>query len=90
MAATHTTDHAAILAEVSDIARSVFADPALELTLATTSDDVPCWDSMNHITLVVEVECRFDIQFQTAEIEELKSIGELVRAIHAKLASVHV
>jgi acyl carrier protein len=78
-----------ILAELTDIARAVFEDPFLELTLATTSDDVPLWDSMNHITLVVEIEGRFGIQFQTAEIEELKSVGELVQAIQAKLAVVH-
>jgi acyl carrier protein len=79
-----------VLAEVTQIFRTVFEDPTIELTLATTSDDVPCWDSMNHITLVVEAECRFDIQFQTAEIEELKSVGELVRLIQAKLALVSV
>jgi acyl carrier protein len=80
---------AAILAEVTDIARSVFEDPQLELTPETTSDDVPAWDSMNHITLVVEIETRFDIQFAMAEIEELKSVGELVQAIETKLSLVH-
>ena len=85
----HATDRAAILAGITAIARSVFDDPALELTLETMSDDVPAWDSMNHITLVVEAECRFGIQFQTAEIEDLKSVGELVCAIEARLASVH-
>ena len=79
-------NQATILTELTDIFRSVFEDPTIELTLDTTSDDLPCWDSMNHITLVVEAECRFDIQFQTAEIEELKNVGELVRLIQAKLA----
>ncbi len=41
---------------------------------------------MNHIALVVEAECRFDIQFQTAEIEELTSVRDLVRMIQAKRA----
>ena len=71
----------AILAAITDIARLVFDDDALELTLESTSDDVPGWDSMNHITLVVEAECRFNIHFGTVEVEELKSVGELVRAI---------
>jgi acyl carrier protein len=50
---------------------------------------VPCWDSMNHIALVVEAECRFGIEFRTSEIEDLKSISELVRAIETKLTRVH-
>jgi acyl carrier protein len=78
--------HDAILAEVVDIFRTVFEDPTLELTPETTSDDLPSWDSMNHITIVVEAECRFDIQFRTAEIEQLKSVGELVQVIEAKCA----
>jgi len=80
----HTRD--TILAEVADVARQVFEDPTLELTMDTTSDDVPRWDSMNHITLVVECESRFDIRFETMAIEELRSVGELVRLIERKLA----
>ena len=80
------TDCAAILREVTSIFRSVFEDPFLELTPETTSDDLPAWDSMNHITVVVEAECRFDIQFETAEIEQLTSVRDLVRMIQAKRA----
>ena len=80
------TNQASILAEVTKIFRAVFEDPAIELTLDTTSDDLTRWDSMNHITLVVEAECRFDIQFRAAEIEQLKSVGELVRMIQAKVS----
>jgi len=77
-----------ILAEITDIARSVFADPSLELTLQTCSDDVPKWDSLSHIALVVEAECRFDIRFRSNEVEELKNVGELVRLVQSKLELV--
>jgi acyl carrier protein len=90
MATRHETERAAILAGLTDIFRLVLADPAVELTLGTTSDDLPCWDSMNHIAIVVEAECRFDIQFQVAEIEDLTSVGELVQLIATKRATVHV
>jgi acyl carrier protein len=73
-----------VMVEVTDIFRSVFRDPGLELTPLSTPDEVPGWDSMTHITLIVEAECRFGIQFQVAEIETLMSVGELVRAIEAK------
>jgi acyl carrier protein len=89
MPVRHTTDRAAILAEVTDIVRSVLRDASIELTPETTADDLPAWDSMNHIAVVVEAECRFDIQFDTREIDELTSVGELLRMIQSKLAQVH-
>ena len=76
-----------VLAAVTEIFRSVFNDPRLELTSRSTVDDVPGWDSMTHVSLIVETECRFGIRFQAAEIESLHSIGELVRAIEAKRAA---
>jgi acyl carrier protein len=79
----------AILAAVTRIARSAFQAPLLDLTYETTSDDVADWDSMNHITLVVAIEAYFDIQFSQVEIEELKSVGELVQAIENNLSVVH-
>ena len=78
-----------ILAEVTDIVRSVLRDPSIELTIETTADDLPAWDSMNHIAVVVEAECRFDIQFDTREIDALVSVGEIVRMIEAKLSLSH-
>jgi acyl carrier protein len=72
------------LSEVTGIFRAVFNDPGLELTLRSGPDDIPGWDSMTHIALLVEFECRFGIQFQTAEIESLYSVGELLRAIEMK------
>ena len=78
-------DHAAILAALTQIFREVFEDDALVISEATTADDVEGWDSMNHITLVVETERRFKIKFQTAEIEELKDVGEFVGLIAKKL-----
>ena len=79
-------DRTAILAALTDIFRFAFEDPDLELTMETTSDDLPRWDSMNHIAVVVEAEYRFDIQFQTVEIEDLTCVSDLVRLIETKRA----
>lgn len=73
-----------VMATVTDIFRSVLNQPDLELTSRSSFDDIPGWDSLTHISLVVEAECRFGIEFQPAEIEALQSVGELVRAIAAK------
>lgn len=73
-----------VLAEVTAILRDVLDDPRIELTADTVAADVPGWDSMAHIALVVEVECRFGVTFHAAEIEALHRVGDLVRLIEAK------
>ena len=70
--------------EIAEIFRQVLHDDALELTPRTTQDDVPGWDSMNHIALVVEAECRFGIEFEPDEIDNFHSVGDLIAAIMAK------
>jgi acyl carrier protein len=83
MSSSVTTEQP-VLAWVTEIFRLVFNDPDLELTPRSTADEVPGWDSMTHITLIVEAECRYGIMFHPAEIESLHTVGELVRAIEVK------
>jgi acyl carrier protein len=70
---------------LNDIFRNVLEDDSISLRPDTTADDVEGWDSMNHIFIVVEIEKRFGIKFQSAEMEELKNVGELVALLVAKL-----
>jgi acyl carrier protein len=77
-----TTD--TILSELTGIFRTVLDDDTLVLTPETTAADVPGWDSMNHITIVVEVEQHFGIKVRTAEIEALRNVGDFVSLIAAK------
>jgi acyl carrier protein len=70
---------------LNQVFRQVLEDDTLVLTPETTADDVEGWDSMNHIFIVVELEKRFGVKFQAAEMEELKNVGELVTLLHEKL-----
>lgn len=76
-----------VMAELTDIFREVLNQPDLELSPRSTADQVLGWDSMAHIALVVEAECRFGVAFQPTEVEALQSVGELLRAIEAKRAA---
>jgi acyl carrier protein len=77
-------DHDAILAALTSIIRDVLDNETLMLTEATTADEVEGWDSMTHITIVVASEQKFHVKFGTAEIEELKNIGDFVALIAKK------
>jgi acyl carrier protein len=74
-----------ILQKLTAIFRDIFDQPSILLTARTTAEDVPGWDSVSHITLVVETETTFGVKFWTTEIEELKNVGDLVQLIKAKI-----
>jgi acyl carrier protein len=77
---------AAPIIEITAILRVVLRDPELELTPTTHFDDMPGWEAMDMVALVVEVECRFDVQFELPEIDRLTTVGDLLRMITAKQA----
>ncbi len=60
--------------------------PDLEVTPETSAEDVPEWDSLRHISIVVGAEEMFGIRFRTAELEELRNVGELTALIARRLA----
>jgi acyl carrier protein len=75
-----------VLERLTDLFRDIFDEPSLTLTRDTTAADVPDWDSLNHITIIVESEKKFGVKFQTAEVEELKNVGSFVDLILKKRA----
>jgi acyl carrier protein len=66
---------------IQDIARKLFDSPDLVLVDDTTANDVDKWDSLSHITFIVEVEKRFGFKFKNAEIARLQCIGDLKRLV---------
>ncbi|WP_340314078.1 acyl carrier protein [Rhizorhabdus argentea] len=77
-------DQAQIVAQLSEILGEVLDAPDLVLTPETSAADVAHWDSMTNITFVVEVESRFGIKFKTAEIEEMRNVGDMIAMILEK------
>jgi acyl carrier protein len=71
--------------QLTGIFRSVFDDPALEISDEMTARDVEEWDSLTHINLIVAVEKAFRVRFITAEISSLANVGEFVALIQRKL-----
>ena len=78
---------AAALAEIRAIVREVLRDNAVELEPLTRFDDVVGWDSMDLVSVVVEVECRFGLHFDLIEIDRLSTVEDLLRMIVTKQAS---
>ena len=78
----------AVLAEITDVVREVLENRTIELTPETPMDEMFGWDSMNHIAILVEAECRFDVVFDLADVDAVPTVGHLVRLIQAKRSVV--
>ena len=76
---------AAIYRQLTDIFREVFDDDNIVLTPETTAADIPDWDSVAHVNLVVAIEERMKVRFKTSEIEGLHNVGQLAGILEYKL-----
>lgn len=79
---------ATVLSEITAILRDILHDDSLELTPQTRFEDLACWDSMDLVSLVVEAECRFNLQFELAEIDRLIQVNDLLAIIARKQSLV--
>jgi acyl carrier protein len=68
----------AILDRITPVFREVFDDPFLELSEELSAHDVENWDSLNHITLIVELESLTGLVFTTEELVDLQNVGDFV------------
>lgn len=65
----------------------VFEDDRLVVDRGTTAADIPAWDSMMHITLLMATERAFGVRFRARDVVGLASVGELVDLIDRLRAS---
>ena len=70
---------------LTELFHELFADDDIVLTAATTANDIKGWDSFNHMNIIIAVETRFGVRMHSSEIESLKSVGDLVAMILAKI-----
>jgi acyl carrier protein len=56
---------------------------------STTADNVPGWDSLTHIQIIVAVEKNYKIKFKGIEILKIKNMGELQDLIDSKLSALN-
>jgi acyl carrier protein len=75
-----------ILTRVQDIVRDVLDDDSILITSSTVATDVPLWDSLAHVRIMVEVERVFSIRFDVDELNSFENVGQMVDGIKGKLA----
>ena len=73
-----------ILQSLTPIFREVFDDHSLVLTNELSAKDVENWDSLNHITLIVEIEELTGVSFTTDELVNAQNVGDFVQLLVEK------
>jgi len=59
------------------VMQATFNQQHLVITRETTSSDVPGWDSLAHVTLMLEIESAFGVTLSPFETAELPDVGAL-------------
>ena len=77
-----------ILAAITEIVRPILGRPDIVLTESTAARDVPEWDSLAHVTIMVRVEEKFAIRLRAAEIVRLSGVGALVDLVERRTAGI--
>lgn len=65
--------------KIISIMRSSFSDQNIDEN--STNDNTDSWESMNFLILIVNLESKFDIEFQPEEIADLNSFKSIYNSI---------
>lgn len=70
-------DKTQIMADITEIFRTVFDDDSLEITRETTAEDIEDWDSLEQINLLVAMEHKFGVKFKLEDVSALENVGDM-------------
>lgn len=72
------------LERLTEVFRNVFNDDDLVISRETSAKDIAEWDSVMHVSLIVNVEKAFGVRFSSSEVAKLQNVGDLADLIAAK------
>jgi acyl carrier protein len=58
--------------------RDVLENDSVSVNESSTAKDVPGWDSLNHIYIVVGIEKKFKVKFTSSQIQGWKCVGDIL------------
>ena len=70
-----------VYAKLNEVFRDVFDDDSITVGPKTTAKDIEDWDSLEHITLMTDVQKKFKVKFTMGEISSMKNVGEMADII---------
>ena len=74
-----------LLAKVQEAFKSAFDIDPQTVTIDTTPNDIPAWDSMGHVALASSLEEAFGLSFDVDDLMEMENVKKIVRVVQSKL-----
>lgn len=74
-----------VFVKLNEVFQDVFDDESIEVSEATTSNDIEDWDSLEHINLIAAVEQEFGVKFNMGQVVTMKNVGEMADIILSQL-----
>ena len=56
----------------------------IQITPQTSAKDINGWDSLAHMSIILEVEKFFAIRFRASEVAKITCVGDLLKTIEVK------
>lgn len=75
------------LDRLREIFQREFKVPLPGFSLETTPDNLREWNSVAHVSLILEIEREFGIQFSTEELGSLEDVRAIYGTVEAKIFS---
>jgi acyl carrier protein len=76
----------ATIEKLQEIFCDTFEDDDLVVSRGTTAADVDGWDSLMHVTLMLDVERAFSVRFSSGEVADLVDVGQLIELVDSKVS----
>lgn len=76
-----------IHSRLQTIFRDVFDNDTLVISRATHVGDIPEWDSLAQINLVVAIEKDFEIKVSLEDLETLSNVGDMMDLIRRTVST---
>lgn len=70
---------------LAEIFHDIFDDETLVVHRDLTASQVEGWDSLTHVRLLLTAERKFGVRISAAEAGQLKTVGDLMDLLQAKL-----
>jgi acyl carrier protein len=64
------------------ILEDVLEEENVAISDSTRAQDVPAWDSLNHVRLLVHIEQAYGVNFPVDAVERLQNVGELIALVN--------
>ncbi len=78
-------DRNEIKARLNKVFCEVFDDDSIVIYDEMTAKDIPEWDSLMNVSLVVAAEKEFGVSLNAVEIGHLKNVGEMIDLFQKRL-----